>query len=238
MQQLHRQFESGIERLARIHSVRDVFTDIIDLTLFAGCIRDEGNLIRNPLEKYNPDERAQLLSLMELMGKISDNDGTGFHDALGDLFMEHLSFGKNGQFFTPQPICDMMAMFQDSPQDGQTVCDPACGSGRTLLAMAKRNRNLVFFGSDIDLLCVKMAALNLFLNSLTGEVAWMNTLSLEHWGSFNIRLERISRLPFIFTTPKGQTNLTQPAAPKPVETPPDELPVIIINQPLEQLKLF
>lgn len=240
-----RQFQTGIERLARVHSIRDVFTDLLDITLHCFCVADHGSLTRNPLDKYKPEERSQLIELMKLMGDIADADGTGFHDALGDLFMEHLSFGKNGQFFTPQPICDMMAMLQDEPQDGQSVCDCACGSGRTLLAMAKRNRRLVFYGSDIDITCVKMAAVNMLLNSLTAEIAWMDTLSMEHWGSFHCALEPVTRFPYLVTTGKGQTHFIQrlkaSAEPEPAAsqlTPPAELPTIIINQPLEQLKLF
>ena len=129
-----------------------------------------------------------------------ENGGDGLHDALGDLFMEYLSFGKNGQFFTPQPICDMMAImsFTEEPKNGQTVCDPACGSGRLLLGAEKRNRELRFYGSDVDLLCVKMTVLNLALNNLRGEIVWGNPLSLEVYGSFIIEREIFTGFPIIY----------------------------------------
>ena len=77
-----------------------------------------------------------------------ENGGQGMYDALGDLFMEYLSFGKNGQFFTPQPICDAMCLMTlETPEDGKTVCDPTCGSGRMLLGAAKINRKMIFFGA-------------------------------------------------------------------------------------------
>lgn len=206
---LQAQFAKQIERLAYTRSIRDVFTDMLDITLRGFCVRDEANILPDLLTRLSDDDRAQYAQLIQTMGDIADNDGTGMFDALGDLFMEHLSFGKNGQFFTPQPICDAMAMMQPEPEDGQTVCDPACGSGRTLLAMAKRNRKLIFYGSDIDLTCVKMAAVNMLLNSLTAEIAWMNTLSLEHWASFHCRLDPFSRLPFLITTGANQTNFVR-----------------------------
>lgn len=95
--------------------------------------------------------------------------------------------------------------FQFKWKPGMSVCDCACGSGRTLLAAAKINRNMIFVGSDIDLTCVKMAVVNLAYNSLIGEVAWMNTLSLEHYASFHIKVEPISRIPYIVITGKDDS---------------------------------
>ena len=96
--------------------------------------------------------------------------------------MECVSFGRNGQFFTPQEICDMMAKItieENKLKDNQAVCDPACGSGRTLLGIAKLNRRLKFYASDIDLTCVKMCVLNMMINCMEGEIAWMDTLRIQ-----------------------------------------------------------
>lgn len=121
-----------------------------------------------------------------------DNGGEGFTDVLGDIFMEFVSHGRNGQFFTPQPICDMIAqMTFGEKQEGETVNDPACGSGRMLMAAAKINRRLKFYGADNDATCCKMAALNLIVNSMLGEIAYMNTLSLEYYYSFHIKVYNI-----------------------------------------------
>ena len=56
-----------------------------------------------------------------------------------------------------------------------TVCDPACGSGVTLLAFAAAcprwalDYNVVrFFGQDVDRTCVKMARANMMLYGLNG----------------------------------------------------------------------
>jgi hypothetical protein len=47
------------------------------------------------------------------------------------------------------------------------ILDPACGSGRMLLAAQKCNgRHHEFYGIDIDHTCIKMAAVNLFLSGL------------------------------------------------------------------------
>lgn len=193
-----------LDQLSYSKSYHTVFVDLLDIALYPMIVHDHGNLARNPLLDYTEKERPLFTTLLTLMGNEMDN----YTDALGDIFMEFLSFGKNGQFFTPQDICDMMAQMtinDASQMDNKTVCDCACGSGRTLLAAAKLNRNMIFYGSDIDLTCVKMTVLNLAYNTLRGEVHWMNTLSLDHYGSFVIQQEPFTRLPYIVTLPADKS---------------------------------
>ena len=61
----------------------------------------------------------------------------------------------------------------------RTVCDPACGSGRMLLAVAEINPHWEFYGQDVDLRCVRLTALNLAFRNLYGYVTWGNSLGLE-----------------------------------------------------------
>jgi type I restriction enzyme M protein len=77
-------------------------------------------------------------------------------------------------------------MSGDTLKDGQKVLDPACGSGRMLLAAAKRNRFALFYGADLDNTCCKMALVNMLLNSLTGEIAHMNSLSNEFFTGYKV----------------------------------------------------
>lgn len=202
---IDKKFNSLLERLARSRGIRTVFIDLVDAVLFGLIINDGGGFARNPINDYSEAEKEDFTALMIELGAIMD---CGMHDALGDIFMEYLSYGKNGQFFTPQPLCDAMSiMTMIDVKDGQTVLDCACGSGRMLLAAAKINRNLIFYAADVDLLCTKMTALNLCLNSLRGEVANMNALSMEHYGSFFIDYEPILKIPFIKTTKSGETTM-------------------------------
>ncbi len=57
-------------------------------------------------------------------------------DVQGDLYeyllMQLTTSGKNGQFRTPRHIIRMMVKLLD-PKIGQTVCDPACGTGGFLM---------------------------------------------------------------------------------------------------------
>ncbi len=99
-------------------------------------------------------------------------------DVLGDLFQGAITYGEGGQFFTPEPICDLMAQMTGT-HEGKTVHDPCCGSGRLLLAAAKIDRSRTFYGQDIDLRCVRMTALNLGFHNLYGYVIWANSLTTE-----------------------------------------------------------
>lgn len=192
-----KEFETLLSRLAYRFDIRTVFCDLVDLILMPLIIQDEIGMQRNPLKNYDEKEQLIFVDLMNLVGKIMEENGN-FHDAFGDIFMEHLSFGKNGQFFTPQPICDMMAQMQcPEIENGKSVCDPACGSGRTLLAMAKINRDVWLYGSDIDLLCVKMTVLNLALNNLRGEIVHGNPLSLEVYCTFKIGRDFLTGFPIV-----------------------------------------
>lgn len=102
-------------------------------------------------------------------------------DILGDLFQGGITYGERGQFFTPTPICDLMAELTagDEPGLGRTINDPCCGSGRMLLAMAKIKPFARFVGQDADLRCVKITAINLALHNLYGHVIWGNSLANE-----------------------------------------------------------
>ena len=64
------------------------------------------------------------------------------------------------------------------------------------------------YGSDIDLICVKMTVVNLMMNSVPGEVTWMNTLTMQHWRSYHIDLQLIAGvwLPILKITEAGDTS--------------------------------
>lgn len=65
-----------------------------------------------------------------------DSAGQGFQDTQGDLYeyllSEITSAGKLGQFRTPRHIIQLICELVD-PKLGDTICDPACGTGGFLL---------------------------------------------------------------------------------------------------------
>lgn len=144
---------------------------------------------------------------MVIIGELADGDGKGFADPLGEFFMLEISRGHNGQYFTPEHICDFMNQIiaSDELQEKKKVLDPACGSGRMLLSAAKMNRNLLFYGADLDITCVQMAVINMLMNSLTGEISQMNSLSNEYFRGYKFGVRNIGGyyLPYykMFTDP-------------------------------------
>src|SRR5690606_20273234 len=87
-------------------------------------------------------------------------------DILGDIYMEMITFGQHGQFFTPEPITEMMTKMtfsSKSEKDTEVVCDPCCGSGRFLLSAFKENPNNFLVGMDLDPRCAKMAVVNFMI---------------------------------------------------------------------------
>ncbi len=113
--------------------------------------------------------------------------GNGLIDVLGRYFEQNISHGHNGQFFTPEHICELTARINLPSKPGGRIFDPCCGSGRMLMAMAKFDRNARFYGADIDHNCAMMTAINLCLNGMYGEVAWMDSLSNKFYGGWEIR---------------------------------------------------
>ncbi len=123
--------------------------------------------------------------LARLFGQLVEAMEQTGGDVLGDLFQGAITHGENGQFLTPETVCELMARMtmDDGNETGEVECrrvmDTCCGSGRLLLAAAKLQPNWRFIGQDIDLRCVRMTAINLALRNLYGYVIWGNTLADE-----------------------------------------------------------
>ncbi len=180
-------FTATFNRIAHSKSEDSVFTDFLDMVICALSLGQYEEEYLSIVKRYKKEEVNLFCELLAEMLIIMDNEGTGLQDCLGEFFQNNISRGKNGQFFTPEHVCDAMsAMLINKGEQNKTILDPCCGSGRMLLSVAKISRNNTFYGADIDYRCVKMTAINLCLNALPGEVAWMNTLSMEHWGGYTI----------------------------------------------------
>ncbi len=84
--------------------------------------------------------------------------------------------GRAGDYYTPQCIAELMAGLA-GPRVGERVLDPACGSGRLLVAAAQWTRRHsegrglpLAHGRDISASARRAAAMNLVLNSVPGEL--------------------------------------------------------------------
>lgn len=239
------------ESLCRKESKWTVFNSILDFTLIAYRYHPTGEALQAAHQQLTtwPEKEA----ITSFLTEMTDLQPEGFGDPLGEFYMMHISYGHLGQYFTPEPITDMLAHMNigDNPQPGQTVLDPACGSGRTLLAAAKINRHLRFYGADLDATCCKMALINMLLNSLTGEIAHMNSLTNEFYRGYHCQTKLINGYhhPYFveFTDPNESRIWLRPPVqsegpsdnvPASTEKPFDPKPAPLANQPLTQGSLF
>lgn len=185
MESPQKRFENALLELSRHQQLADVFSDYLDYSLLMMRWWNIKAAHFTLLEHKYPEQKQQQLfaEAYYAMGEVAEQDGSGFKDPFGDFYMEHLSNGRQGQFFTPESLCDMIAQMQigDNLPDDATIADPCCGSGRLLLSAAKINRKARFYAFDIDPVCCKMTAINFLLNTMCGEVHWANTITQEYW---------------------------------------------------------
>lgn len=165
------------------HSI--AFSELLDYMLIAFKKYDHEAEQDKALELLSGHKKKDLLvSVITEIGALSE----GFGDPLGALYEQCISRGQHGQYFTPPHVSDFMALILlvENGTATETVFDPACGSGRMLLGAAKVNRHLRCYGADIDLICCKIALVNLLLNSLSGEIAHMDSLSNEFYAGYTV----------------------------------------------------
>lgn len=167
-------FTKAIYELSPSKDLRDNFKDFLDFQLFFFC----SNPSQNQIDWFNGQLKERVVLLKNAMLLLGDGSEE-YEDILGEFFMRNVTMGKNGQYFTPEPVCRLMAKITSGNDEGKTVDDCCCGSGRMLLAHACNSKNphsKTYYANDIDLICVKMCLLNLLLNSLSGVVTCGNGL--------------------------------------------------------------
>jgi type I restriction enzyme M protein len=174
------------------HEPSRLFEDYLDLVLCAVANRQREERYLEVAKRYTKDELVLISELFAYHVLIQEHQtaGGGWYDMLGDIYMEMAGRSKTsrmGQFFTPAEVCTMMAqMTLDGDTAGKTVQDCCAGSGRMLLAAYAMAPDLgTLYAADLDGICVKMCALNFWLHGIRGEVAHMNSLSLEWYGAYH-----------------------------------------------------
>lgn len=191
------------------HNTRQVFEDWLEMvtcSLSGGQMEDEYMALVPRYSEGKQGDRA-IDFFPKALGALVEGMEKTRQDILGDLFQGGVTGGENGQFFTPDHLCRVMAQMTMPDKSGQRVLDPACGSGRTLLACADINRHNEFYGVDVDIRCVRMTAINLALRNLYGWVTWGDTLTNETWLHYRTGFNR-----------RGVIEKVEPAAaPEPIK---------------------
>jgi type I restriction enzyme M protein len=118
------------------------------------------------------DER--LKNLVEHMSKIKVGNTNYSADIMGDSYeflikkFADLSKKNAGEFYTPRSIVKLLIMLMD-PQIGETVYDPACGTGGMLIEAIRymKGDKLTYgriYGQEKNLSTSAIARMNLFLH--------------------------------------------------------------------------
>lgn len=149
------------------------------------------------VQKANEEEPELTKIMLIWMDKVNKEMEKGkWLDFFGELYEElYKSRGKAsalGQFFTPPHVCDLMSNLEFTCRG--TIGDSACGSGRMLLAQASISnfsRDNFYIGEDLDLVSVKMCALNLMLHGCRGVVRQHDALTDPNTFSYGFRINDI-----------------------------------------------
>ena len=123
---------------------------------------------------------ALLKDLIEHFSKLSFGNHNVNSDLLGDAY-EYLikkfadaTNKKAGEFYTPRSVVRLMIEMLD-PREGETIYDPACGTGGMLLAAVQHVKDThgdvkrlwgKLFGQEKNLTTSSIARMNLFLHGI------------------------------------------------------------------------
>lgn len=140
-------------------------------------------LRRCPMDQQTNKERlsdALLKDLIEHFSKLPLGNQCATSDVVGDAY-EYLikkfadaTNKKAGEFYTPRSVVRLMIDILD-PKEGETIYDPACGTGGMLLAAVQhvneRHGDVKrlwgkLFGQEKNLTTSSIARMNLFLHGI------------------------------------------------------------------------
>lgn len=121
---------------------------------------------------------AKLIDLVEQLsgttlskGSVSDDSmGAGFEFLVKDFAQD--TGHTAADFYTNRTVIDLVLELAD-PQPGESIYDPACGSGGFLLKTAlylknkgKEYRNLKLFGQELKVFTTSVARINMFMHGI------------------------------------------------------------------------
>lgn len=179
------------------HRLGRVFRDWMALAVFAFERNDDEYLER--LDRYDrvsdEDTKREVAdAFSRALGELVILTSEADRPVVGDVYEQVGNQADEfGQYFTPWHVSLAIAQINFADEDGSdatvanplTIADPACGSGRMLVAAAKtmhdRNPETPVFvrGTDKDRTCARMAVVNLVIAGVPGVIRCGDSLTLE-----------------------------------------------------------
>ena len=137
-----------------------------------GRVKDRNRRLKNVLEDFS----KPALDLHP--SRVSE-------DIIGECYIYLISrfasdAGKKaGEFYTPAAVSRLLARLA-GPAPGNTICDPACGSGSLLIRAAEEvgSDNYALYGQEVNGATWALARMNMFLHSKdAARIEWCDTLN-------------------------------------------------------------
>lgn len=157
--------------------LKNVFQDISFNTDKLGDEKQKNDILRHLMEDFG----KPTLSLRPSCVGSLDVIGNAY-----EYLIKHFaaSSGKSaGEFYTPPEVSDLLSIILE-PQEGDTICDPACGSGSLLMKCGKQiqknfngSKQYALFGQEAIGSTWSLAKMNMFLHGEDNHrIEWGDTI--------------------------------------------------------------
>lgn len=147
---------------------------------FLGETRDRNRRLKNLLQDF----ASPVLDLRPSRIGTLDVIGNAYEYLIGHFASD--AGKKGGEFYTPAEVSILLARLLD-PQPGETICDPACGSGSLLIRVAQQVKSPDYFlyGQEVNGGTWALCKMNMFLHGVdNARIEWGDTLNnpklIEH----------------------------------------------------------
>lgn len=123
---------------------------------------------------------------------------------------------KAGEFYTPAAVSKLLAKLA-TPQAGNTICDPACGSGSLLIRAAEEvgSDNFALCGQELNGATWALARMNMFLHSKdAARIEWCDTLNSPAL----IEGDQLMKFDVVVANPRSRSTSGAPKTPSTIST--------------------
>lgn len=155
---------------------KSVFQDISFNTDKLGEEKQKNTILRELLEDFAKPEldlKPSRVGTLDIIGNAYEYLIKNFAASGGQ---------KAGEFYTPPEVSDLIAELLD-PQIGDSICDPACGSGSLLMKCGRKvqqnhqSKNYALYGQEAIGSTWSLAKMNMFLHSEDNHrIEWGDTI--------------------------------------------------------------
>jgi len=157
--------------------LKNVFQDIHFNTDKLGEEKQKNSILRHLLEDFGKEElnlRPSRVGALDVIGNAYE------------YLIKHFAAGSGksaGEFYTPPEVSDLLSIILE-PQEGDQICDPACGSGSLLMKCGRQVRNnfagskkYALFGQEAIGSTWSLAKMNMFLHGEDNHrIEWGDTI--------------------------------------------------------------